>query len=68
MIIIRLLTASSGWKTYATYSQPWETDENELYRMIKRIRSEEGVLWVDSASIVTRKKVLSTIIEDNKER
>jgi len=44
------------------------TDENELYRMIKRIRSEEGVLWVDSASIVTRKKVLSTIIEDNKER
>ena len=43
------------------------TDENELYRMIKRIRAEEGVLWVDSASIVTRKKVLSTVIEDNKE-
>lgn len=43
------------------------TDENELYRMIKRIRGEEGVLWVDSASIVTRKKVLSKIIEDNKE-
>lgn len=43
------------------------TDENELYRMIKRIRAEEGVLWVDSASIVTRKKVLSKIIKDNKE-
>ncbi len=43
------------------------TDENELYRMIKRIRGEEGVLWVDSASIVTRKKVLSKIIKDNKE-
>jgi hypothetical protein len=35
--------------------------------MIKRIRGEEGVLWVDSASIVTRKKVLSKIIKDNKE-
>jgi len=43
------------------------TDEKELYRMIKNIRSEEGVLWVDSASIVTRKKVLSKIITDNKE-
>jgi len=43
------------------------TDENELYRMIKRIRGEEGVLWVDSASIVTRKKVLSKIIQENKE-
>ncbi len=43
------------------------TDETELYRMIKRIRGEEGVLWVDSASIVTRKKVLSKIITDNKE-
>jgi len=43
------------------------TDENALYRMIKRIRGAEGVLWVDSASIVTRKKVLSAIIEDNKE-
>ena len=43
------------------------TDENELYRMIKKIRGEDGVLWVDSASIVTRKKVLSMIIEDNKE-
>ena len=42
-------------------------DENELYRMIQRIRGTEGVLWVDSASIVTRKKVLSTVIEDNKE-
>ena len=43
------------------------TDENELYRIIKRTRAEEGVLWVDSASIVTRKKVLSTVIEENKE-
>ena len=43
------------------------TDENALYRMIKTIRGAEGVLWVDSASIVTRKKVLSAIIEDNKE-
>jgi DNA-binding Lrp family transcriptional regulator len=43
------------------------TNEKELYRMIKKIRGEEGVLWVDSASIVTRKKVLSKIITDNKE-
>ena len=42
-------------------------DEKELYGMINKIRGEEGVLWVDSASIVTRKKVLSKIIEDNKE-
>jgi len=43
------------------------TDEKELYGMINKIRGEEGVLWVDSASIVTRKKVLSKIITDNKE-
>lgn len=43
------------------------TNENELFRMLKRIRGSPGVLWVDFASIVTRKKVLSTVIEDNKE-
>ena len=42
------------------------TDENELNRMIKKIRGEDGVLWVDLVSIVTRKKVLSTKIEDKK--
>jgi DNA-binding Lrp family transcriptional regulator len=43
------------------------TDENELFRMLKQIRGTPGVLWVDFASIVTRKKVLSAVIEDNKE-
>ena len=43
------------------------SDESQLYGIINKIRGEEGVLWVDSASIVTRKKVLSKIIEDNKE-
>ena len=40
-------------------------DENELYNIIKRIRTNPGVAWVDFASIVKRKKVLSTIIEEN---
>ena len=44
----------------------WTTDENDLYRMIKKTRGEDGVLWVDLVSIVTRKKALSTIIEDKK--
>jgi len=38
------------------------TDETELYRMIKEIRSAEGVLWVDFASIVSRRKVMSKIL------
>ena len=40
-------------------------NENELYNIIKRIRTIPGVAWVDFASIVTRKKVLSTVIEEN---
>ena len=40
-------------------------NESELYNIIKRIRSIPGVAWVDFASIVTRKKVLSTLIEEN---
>lgn len=39
--------------------------ESELYNIIKRIRALEGVLWVDFASIVARKKVLSTLISEN---
>lgn len=38
------------------------TDETELYRMINEIRSAEGVLWVDFASIVSRRKVLSKVL------
>ena len=41
--------------------------ESELYNIIKRIRVLEGVLWVDFASIVSRRKVLSAIIEEKKE-
>ncbi len=40
-------------------------DENELYRMVNQIRATDGVLWVESASIVKRKKVLSKVIEEN---
>lgn len=40
-------------------------NENSLYNIIKRIRTIQGVAWVDFASIVTRKKVLSTQIEEN---
>lgn len=40
-------------------------NENKLYNIIKRIRTIPGVAWVDFASIVTRKKVLSTLIEEN---
>ena len=39
--------------------------ESELYNIIKRIRALEGVLWVDFASIVARRKVLSTLIKEN---
>ena len=39
-------------------------NDNELYNIIKRIRTLQGVAWVDFASIVTRKKVLSTKIEE----
>ena len=40
-------------------------NENALYNILKRIRTIPGVAWVDFASIVRRKKVLSTIIEEN---
>ncbi len=42
-------------------------NDNELYNIIKRIRTIQGVAWVDFASIVTRKKILSTLIEENEE-
>ncbi|MCW4048926.1 MAG: Lrp/AsnC family transcriptional regulator [Candidatus Bathyarchaeota archaeon] len=41
--------------------------EAELYRMIKKIRSTSGILYVDSTTIVSRRKVLSKIVSDNKE-
>ena len=44
------------------------TNEGELYNIIKRIRTITGVAWVDFASVVQRKKVLSTIIEENEEK
>jgi len=42
-------------------------NESELYNIIKRIRALEGILWVDFASIVARRKVLSTLIHENYE-
>ena len=42
-------------------------NESELYNIIKRIRVLEGILWVDFASIVARRKVLSTLIHENNE-
>ena len=38
------------------------TDEAELYQMINNLRTLDGVLWVDFASIVSRRKVLSKIL------
>jgi Lrp/AsnC family leucine-responsive transcriptional regulator len=43
------------------------SSDNELYNIIKRIRTLSGIAWVDFASIVTRKKVLNAIIEENGE-
>lgn len=40
-------------------------NESEIYNIIKRIRALEGILWVDFASIVARRKVLSTLIHEN---
>ena len=40
-------------------------NESEVYNIIKRIRALESILWVDFASIVARRKVLSTLIEEN---
>jgi hypothetical protein len=42
-------------------------NESELYNIIKRIRTIPGVAWIDFASIVTRKKVMSAVIEENGE-
>jgi len=39
-------------------------NDSSLYEMINRIRKLEGILWVDFASIVTRKKVMSMILPD----
>lgn len=41
------------------------TSEPELYKLIKQIRKNEGVLRVDNVSIVERRKVLSKKITDN---
>ena len=43
------------------------TDQSELYRMINDLRTLEGVLWVDFASIVSRRKVLSKILPTKEE-
>lgn len=42
-------------------------NESEIYKIIKRIRALEGILWVDFASIIARRKVLSTLIHENNE-
>ncbi len=42
-------------------------NESELYNIIKRIRALDSILWVDFASIVARRKVLSTLIHENNE-
>lgn len=38
------------------------TSEADLYKIINQIRGTEGVLWVDFASIVSRRKVLSKVL------
>ncbi len=43
------------------------TDEAELYKMINDLRTLDGVLWVDFASIVSRRKVLSKILPTSEE-
>jgi len=37
-------------------------NESKIYEMIKYLRALDGVLWVDFASIVNRKKVLKMIL------
>lgn len=37
-------------------------NESTIYDMIKHLRAQDGVLYVDHASIVNRKKVLKTIL------
>ena len=37
-------------------------DENAIYELIKKIRTMEGVMFVDFASIVSRRKVLKKIL------
>lgn len=41
------------------------TSEAQLYQMINDIRSLPSVLWVDSTSIVSRRKVLSKVIYED---
>ncbi len=43
------------------------TNEVALYKRINEIRSTEGVLWVDFASIVSRRKVLSKVLPTSEE-
>ena len=43
------------------------TDESKLYKMINDLRMLDGVLWVDFASIVSRRKVLSKILPSSEE-
>jgi len=38
-------------------------NESKIYEMIQRLRKLKGVLWVDFASIVERKKVMSAVLE-----
>jgi len=37
-------------------------DESQIYELIKKIRSMDGVLHVDFASIVSRRKVLKKVL------
>ena len=37
-------------------------DESQIYELIKKIRSMEGVMFVDFASIVSRRKILKKIL------
>ena len=37
-------------------------NETNIYEMIKQLRAMKGVLWVDFASIVARKKVMKKIL------
>lgn len=37
-------------------------DESQIYELIKKIRSMDGVMFVDFASIVSRRKILKKIL------
>ena len=51
--------------TYDLVATVCASSEPVLYKLIKQIRKEEGVLRVDNISIIERRKVLSKKITDN---